>query len=216
MATILERNKNIKPKKKTAEDYAEDALYREVWEEVNNEKTQRFIKKYARVLIAAALGLLIVVVGIQIGVTTYRSSRLAAAQNYETAVANGDANALKAIGRAGHGAGADLALYQSYLISGDVDTLDYLAENGHSRDFRDLARITIANMRGDDMTGDQMRSYLGDLDTKKSPYYYTSRLIVAQRYLADGNVAAARPILDAIVADKDAPAIVAANAAALR
>ena len=43
MASILERNKNVKAPKKTREDYAEDALYREVWEEVNNEKTQRFI-----------------------------------------------------------------------------------------------------------------------------------------------------------------------------
>ena len=35
MASILERNKNVKAPKKTREDYAEDALYREVWEEVN-------------------------------------------------------------------------------------------------------------------------------------------------------------------------------------
>ena len=44
MASILERNKKLKPAKKTREEYAEDALYREVWEEVNNEKTQAFIR----------------------------------------------------------------------------------------------------------------------------------------------------------------------------
>jgi len=43
MANMLQRNKNIKqPIKKTRQEYAEDALYREVWEDVNNEKTQQF------------------------------------------------------------------------------------------------------------------------------------------------------------------------------
>ncbi|MDE5616045.1 MAG: hypothetical protein K2I81_04415, partial [Alphaproteobacteria bacterium] len=60
MASILERNKNVKVHKKTREEYAEDALYREVWEEVNNEKTQRFIKKYYRYIVAGALVILII------------------------------------------------------------------------------------------------------------------------------------------------------------
>ena len=49
MASILDRKKNMKPAtpKKTREDYAEDALYREVWEDVNNEKTIAFFKKYS-------------------------------------------------------------------------------------------------------------------------------------------------------------------------
>lgn len=216
MATILERNKNTKPKKKTVEEYAEDALYREVWEEVNNEKTQRFIKKYARQMMAAAIGLLIIVVGVQIGLNSYRASRLAAAQNYETAVANGDAAALEAMGRQGRGAMADLALFQSYLLSGKRDALEYLANQGHSRDFRDLARIHVVGLRGDEMTVDEVVSYLAPLDTEKSPYYYTSRLLVAQKYLSAGNRDAAMPILEALVADKNTPAMVAATAATLR
>ncbi len=216
MATILERNKNVKPPKKTREDYAEDALYREVWEEVNNEKTQRFIKKYARVMIAAAVALVVVVVGIQIGVTSYRARRIAAAQNYETAIINRDASALAAIGQSSRGASADLALFQAYLISGDADKLQHLADHGHSRDLRDLARIHVVQLRGDQMSASDVEQYLADLDTKKSPYYYTSRLIVAQKYLADGDAARGRGILDKIISDKDAPAIVAANAAALR
>ena len=43
MTSILERNKNLKkPVAKTREEYAEDALYREVWEDVNNEKRRSF------------------------------------------------------------------------------------------------------------------------------------------------------------------------------
>ena len=42
---MLERNKKTKAPQKTRAEHYEDALYREVWEEVNNEKTLRFIKK---------------------------------------------------------------------------------------------------------------------------------------------------------------------------
>ena len=44
MATMLERNKKVKAPKKTYSEHAQDALYREVWEEVNNEKTLQFVK----------------------------------------------------------------------------------------------------------------------------------------------------------------------------
>src|SRR5574344_1689770 len=97
MVSILERNKNIKPVKKTREEYAEDALYREVWEEVSNEKTQRFIKKYAKHLIIAAIVLVVIVAGIQFGVSSYNRSKVAAAKNYETAIVNMDAKALAAL-----------------------------------------------------------------------------------------------------------------------
>jgi len=216
MATMLERNKKVKAPKKTREDYAEDALYREVWEEVNNEKTQRFLKKYSRPLIAGALAILIVATGIQIGVHSHRAAKIAAAQNYETAIENRDANALAALAENTSGATSDLALFQAYLLDGDVNKLEKLANDGHTRDFRDLARIHVINIRGDKMSADDVEKFLAPVDTKKSPYYYTARLTVAQKYLADGNRDAGMKILDKIVADKNAPQYVVASAAALR
>lgn len=216
MATILERNKNIKPKTKTREEYAEDALYREVWEEVNNEKTLRFIKKYSRHIMAVAIGLMIVTVAIQIGVRTYRENKIARAINYETALNNLDANALMAIGKSGRGAMADLALFQAYLLNVDVSALETLAEKGNTRDYRDLARMHIVGIRGDDMTPAELEKYLSALDTKRSPYYYSARLMVARKWMAAGDVAHANKILDAIIADKDAPEIISATAQTLR
>ena len=54
MATMLERNKKTKAPQKTRAEHYEDALYREVWEEVNNEKTMQFIKKYSKHIMIAA------------------------------------------------------------------------------------------------------------------------------------------------------------------
>lgn len=216
MASILERNKDAKVKKKTREDYAEDALYREVWEEVNNEKTQRFIKKYYRYILAGALALLIVATATQIGLRMHRDAKIAAATNYETAVEKADATALNGIGRDGRGATADLALFQSYLLDKDVEKIEYLAEHGNSRDFRDLARLHVVGIRGDKMTADEVEKYLSPLNTKSSPYYYMGALTVAQKYLADGNQTKANKWLDKIIGDKNAPTSISATAATLK
>lgn len=216
MASILERKNKVKAPKKTREDYAEDALYREVWEEVNNDKTLAFIKKYSKYMIAGALSLLIVVTAVQIGVRTHHANKMATAENYETAVLSMDANALAGIAKNASGANADLALFQAYVLDNDIAKLENLAKNGATRDFRDLAKMHIVALRGDDMTAADVEKYLSDLNTKKSPFYYTSRLVIAQKYLASGDRNSANKWLDVIINDADAPAVVSANAQTLR
>ena len=106
--------------------------------------------------------------------------------------------------------------YGQYLLDGDIQKLEQLATGGHSRDFRDLARLHVVGLRGDDMTAADVEQYLAPLDTKKSPYYYTGRLTVAKKYLADGDRTTANKWLDVIINDADAPAVISANAQALR
>lgn len=216
MATILERNKNIKTPKKTRAEYAEDALYREVWEEVNNEKTLRFIKKYSKHILAAALIVLIIATGIQIGARTYQANRIATAVAYETALINVDANALAALADSSSGATSDLALFQSYLLDKDINKLETLAQDGNTRDFRDLAKLHIVGIRGNDISGKDMEEYLSDMNTKKSPFYYTAALTVAQKYLSENNLDAANKWLDKIINDSDAPTVITAVAQTLR
>ena len=66
------------------------------------------------------------------------------------------------------------------------------------------------------MTADEVEKYLSPLNTKKSPYYYTSMLTVAQKYLSDGDRENANKWLDIIINDADAPATISAAAQALR
>ncbi|MDR1337410.1 MAG: hypothetical protein LBJ73_00060 [Rickettsiales bacterium] len=216
MATILERNKNLKPNKKTTEEYAEDALYREVWEDVNNEKTQRFLKKYSRYLIAGALAVMIAVTAIQMLRHHNQASRVAAATAYETAIDGVDAGALASLGRNSSGATADLALFQSWMLTEDTATLEKLARDGHTRDFRDLAKLHLAAVNGDAMDAKAFENSLSDLNTRSSPYYYSAMLLIAQKYLASGDRATADVWLDKIINDQAAPLIVAANAQTLR
>lgn len=216
MASILERNKKLKPAKKTREEYAEDALYREVWEEVNNEKTQAFIKKYYRYIVAGALAIMIIATVAVIGVRTYRAHKLAIAENYELAVQKLDSNMLVSVAENASGATADLALFQAYVLDNDIEKLEKLANDGDTRDFRDLARLHIVGLRGDEMTAIEVEKHLEPLNTKKSPYYYTGRITVARKYLAEGNRDAANKWLDVIINDSDAPAAISADAQTLR
>lgn len=217
MTSILERKKNLKqPVKKTREEYAEDALYREVWEDVNNEKTQEFLKKYWRYIVAAVLGIMIVVCAIQIGTRMYYASKVATATVYENAIENVDANALANLAKDTGGATSDLALFQAYLIDKDINKLETLAQKGHTHDFKDLAKLHLATINGDKMEAAEFEKYVSSMNTKSSPFFYTSRLMVAQKYLSTGNKEAADKILDVIINDKNAPASISATAQTLR
>lgn len=216
MSSMLSRNQKVAPKKKTRQEYAEDALYREVWEDVNNEKTLKFIKKYYRHLIAGALVIMIIATGFQIGVRHINAKKMRTAEMYEEALASVDANNLAHFADDASGATADLALFQAYLLDGDVTKLERLATDGNTRDFRDLARLHVVGVRGDDMTAADVEKYLSDLDTKNSPFYYTACLTIAQKYLVDGNREVANKWLDKILNDKDAPASIVGTATTLR
>lgn len=217
MTTILQRNKNLKkPVQKTREEYAEDALYREVWEDVNNEKTQQFVKKYWKYIVGAVIAVMIVVSGVQIGLRMHRSAKLATASVYETALSNNDASALANLAKNSSGATSDLAMFQSYLIDKDAQKLEFLVVNAYTRDFKDLARLHLAAINGDKMSPDEFEKYLSDMNTKKSPLFYTSRLMVAQKYLSVGDRINADKFLNIIINDPDAPESVLLNAQMLR
>ena len=217
MTSILQRNKNLKkPVQKTREEYAEDALYREVWEDVNNEKTQQFVKKYWKYIVSAIIAIMLVMSGVQIGLRMHRASKLATASIYETALNNKDAGALANLAKNTNGATADLAMFQSYLIDKDTAKLEFLLNNAHTRDFKDLARLHLAAINGDKMSENEFENYLSTMDSKKSPFYYMSRLMVAQKYLSVGNRDMANKFLDVIINDADAPESILLNAQMLK
>lgn len=212
MANILKNRKSLP--KKTLDEYAEDALYREVWEEVNTQKMYIFLKKYSKHLIAGSIVILAIVIGIQISNYSHKKSITEFSTRYEMALANNDFNELNRLAVRTKSGMGDLAAFKSYLINRDVKTLEKLAENGATRDFRDLARIHLAGINGDKMTAGEFEKFMRPLDTKKSPFYYRASLLVAQKYLSADDKESAKEFLDKI--DSDAPNIISATATSLR
>jgi len=208
--------------RKTRSDHAEDALYREVWEEVYAQKAYDFARRHARILIAAATLILLIVAAAVLVQRIKQSNALELADDYESAMTMNPALAREALTRlakkSGGGMG-DLALFRAYklaLANGDrldaISKLESLAEDGATRDFRDLALIQLAQLKGDAMTGAEFQNMLAPLLTKRSPFYFTGLLLVAQKYLATGNRDDARPFLRKITSDADAPATISATA----
>lgn len=216
MTSILERNKKLNIQKKSRAEHAEDALYREVWEDVNNEKTTAFVKKYYKPIMSVAIGLVVIVAAIGFYRNYTAANRVAAAGAYEAAISSGDVGALTAIGRDGFGATSDLALFQAWMISNDNELLRELAAGGNTRDYRDLAKIHLAAIDGDNMNATDFEKFMSSVLTKSSPYYYTATLLVAQKYLAENNTEHANKFLDKIITDTNAPAVISASASALR
>ena len=123
---------------------------------------------------------------------------------------------MAAIGQNTSGALADLALFQSYVLTNDIAIIEKLARDGDTRDFRDLAKLHVIGARGDEMTGAEVEKYLSDLNTKSSPFYYTACLTIAQKYLSEDNVEVANKWLDKIINDNAAPASISATAQMLK
>ena len=230
MASILSGRKNSKIPKKTLQDHAEDALYREVNEEIHAEKTLEFVQKYSRQLIAAAIAILIIVIGFQLYRHNHGTALRRASEAYEQAayyMDSGDfsaaATAFARASKVSSGAMADIALFQSAQadIKAKNDAaatakLEQLAKNGNTRDWRDLAVLQLAAARGASMTAAELEKFMAPLQTKRSPYYFTGLLMVAEKYIAENDKAGAARWLDKIISDKDAPASIAGMAETLR
>ncbi|MCL2737384.1 MAG: tetratricopeptide repeat protein [Alphaproteobacteria bacterium] len=234
MKSMLEKfkkNKTAVPaQKKTLSDHAEDALYREVNEEVQAQQMYDFIRKYLRVLVAVAALAVVVVVALQLSKAQNAKTLRQSASAYESAIMMLDAGnpvaareALVRAARSSSGGMADLALFSAARIDlqmGDSDAgvakLEQLVRNGRTRDFRDLALVKLAMMRAEHMTGRQFEQFLAPVQTKRSPFYYTGMLLVAKKYLSVGEDVAARRWLDRITSDRGAPPSVVAEAEMLR
>lgn len=229
MATMLERFKKKEPKK-TLADHAEDALFREVSEEVKAQETYDFVKKHAKGLIVAAIIILIAVVGVQIVRRHAATARIQSAGAFESAMMmldNGNPSAASAallrVAQSSSGGIADLALFNAAKIDlqtgnrmGAAQKLEQLAKDGNTRDFRDLAVVNLAVLNADSMTPGDFEKFLAPLLTNRSPFYFTGLLFVAQKYLASGDQTTANAWLDKIINDSDAPKIIAASAQALK
>ena len=219
MANILNRNIKTKIIKKEKEDFAENALYREVWEDVNNEKTMIFLKKYYKYILILVTIILLSIISFQLS-HNYKLRKLnKIATIYENALAQGDLQTLSSI-ISNKTSISDIASFQSIIIEQNKEKqiieLEKIVKNGKSKDYKDLAKLQIAYIKADSLTGKELEKFLSNLTTKKSPYYYSALLIIAQKYSYENNDKKKNFYLDKIINDKDTPAVISISAETLR
>ncbi|MCL2017987.1 MAG: tetratricopeptide repeat protein [Alphaproteobacteria bacterium] len=219
-----------KTPQKTPADHAEDALYREVNEEIRAQQAYDFVRKHARILIAIAATAMIIVISVQLVKRYNAKTLLESAAAYESAVImmesgnpRAAAEALSRTASRSSGGMADLSLFSAAKIDlqtgdtmGGIAKLEKLAKDGSTRDFRDIATLNLATLKAGDMTPKEFEQFTASLQTKRSPFYYTGLLLVAQKYIAADDTETARIWLDRITSDRDAPIGIAAQAEMLK
>jgi hypothetical protein len=216
MAKDFSMVKNKQQIRKTIEEHSEDALYREVWEEVNAQKLYNFILKHIKIIVISSVTLVVLIAGIMMIKHIKNNNALEVAKQYESAM-NMDPKiaheALSRMAKSTSGGMRDLALFRAYQLSlaandrsEALDKLEKLAKDANSRDFRDLALIQLAEMKGTEMSADAFQKMMSPLLTKRSPFYYTGLLMVAQKYISENKNDMAKPFLKKITSEEKAPA----------
>lgn len=208
--------------RKSMADHSEDALYREVWEEVYTQRIYSFIRNYYKHLIALAILILLSVAVVMVVRHVRQSNLMDVAVRFESAM---DMNpqiaqeALLRIANSSRGGMTDLALFRAYqfaMATGDTDAavqnLNRLISRGATRDFRDLARIQLALLQGDEMSVNDFQRMIAPTMSKRSPFYYTGLLLMAQKFISEDRYSEGLPLLRKITGDRAAPASIAATA----
>jgi len=182
-----------------------------------------------RALIALAVVILLSVAAWQLFNHWNHARKHSAAAMYESAIAMMEGNptaASEALMRAAQkssGGMSDLAMFDAAkidLMTGKIEDatvrLEELANNGATKDFRDLATLYLAVLKADQMEPQTFEKFLSPLVTKRSPFYYTAQLFIAQKYLSVNDSDSANIWLDRIIRDESAPAVISATAESLR
>jgi len=216
--------------KKSLSDHAEDAMYREINEELDAQKLTDFVKDNMKLIIAFAAAAVIIVGTWQFMQARNNTRTIESATMYETAVMmmnTGNVMAareqLLRTADIARGGMRDIALWNTAMIDmqiGNTDEgigiLERLRRRGATRDFRDLATLHIAMHRADDMTARQFESFLSPLQNRRSPFYYTALLVIAQKHIAAGDDQSAQRFISRITMDGNAPVSIRLEAEMLR
>jgi hypothetical protein len=215
--------------RKTIHDHQEDALYREVWEEVRIQHFYDFVRDNIKWIFVAAILIIASAVVVQIIRHSNAETQKSEIVAFESAMAmaaerqiDGAEVLLVRMAENSSGGMGDLALYRAAQIatkagreSDAIAKLESLAKHGATRDFKHLAVIKVALIKSRDLTAKEFERALVPLMTKRSPFYYTALYLVAMRYAEDGDRAAGRKYATKIIDDKSAPLAIAAQAEAL-
>jgi len=203
-------------------DPAQEALFREVEEDLRAEQMHRLWKQYSSYVIGAAALVVVVVAGFQ-GWTAWQASvRAAEAERYFTAVAveGGDQAALVALGQDGRTGYAGLARLQhanALAAAGDtagaIGAYDSLSSDGSApKPVRDLAAMLAALRAIDVEDAATLRGRLAPLSADESPWRFMALEVLGTLNIRAGDTVTARQIFSTLAGEREAPPGVRARA----
>ncbi len=206
-----------------------DELFREVDEEVRQDRYQEMVKRYGTYVVGAV----VLIVGATIAFVVWRdsqeSARMADSERFLAAVVEEQSSSESALGQL-QAIAQDGTTGYRYLASlreaslladsgkkGDaVAVFDALAaDDTYSKTYRDLAQVFAVANGMDQMSRDEVRSRMEPLNTPDNPFRFSAREFLAVSAIGAGGSDDARELLRSIVEDPDSPLATRARASEL-
>lgn len=203
-------------------------IFREVEEEVRQERLQKWWKKYGNYVVAGVSILVIGVAGWKLWERYDQQQRLKASVEFETAAQ------MTSMGQ------NDLAAQQfamiakkapsGYALLAKLEQADTLLASGRTNDavalyikiaesdragLGDVARMRAAWAQGDKLSTEELKTLLAPVNDGKSHWRFMARELLAYRALHDEHPDASAKEFAALAADNDAPASLRQRASAM-
>jgi len=203
-----------------------DELFREVDEEVRQDRYQGLVKRYSTYVVGAV----VLIVGATIAFVVWRdsqeSARNADSERFLRAVVEEQTSSaaaldqLRKIAKDGTKGYRYLAsLREASLLAKDgksaeaVAIFDALAaDEVYSRTYRDMAKIFAVANGMDLMSGDEVRNRMEPLNTHENPFRFTAREFLAVAAIGVDDANGAREMLRSIIEDQGTPLAIRARA----
>ena len=203
-------------------------IFREVEEEVRQERLQKWWKKYGNYVVAGVSILVIGVAGWKLWERYDLQQRMKASTEMESAAQMSAAGASDMAAEA-YGKIAKKAP-SGYALVAELNQADELAAANHINEavaiymkiaekdkagLGDVARMRAAWAQGDSISTEQLKTLLAPLNDGKSKWRFMARELLAYRAWHDNHPAEALKQFSALAADNDAPAAIRQRAEAV-
>jgi hypothetical protein len=203
-------------------------IFREVEEEVRQERLQKWWKKYGNYVVAGISILVIGVAGWKMWERYDMQQRLKASSQIESAAqiaaAGQDDLAAQAYAQiakkapSGYALVAQLSQADEYMASGrtnDAVALYMKIADNDKGGLGDVARMRAAWVQGDKLSTEELKTLLAPLSDGKSQWRFMARELLAYRALHDDHTDVAQKEFAALAAEKDAPSSLRQRAEAM-
>lgn len=204
---------------------SEDALYREVDEDVRREQLANVWKRYGNAILAVSLGVIVAVAGIK-GYEYWRQQQAeAAARSYFTAARleaqgkTGEAAKTYASLASGQSGYAPLARFSQAAalaeggdIAGAVQAYDAIATSPAPKELAEAARVRAAWLLVETASPADLEARLQGLNDPASAWRSAAREILGLAWYKAGDLAKADALFNELLADAEAPSQARARA----
>jgi len=203
----------------TNEDHEQNAFFREITEDLREQKIKDIWKKYGTWLIGITTAIILTIATIQILGVIKQKTQLKEATTFENAMQSQSAKALETLATEGKYGYSDIAafhqadsLFQAGKKEEAIEKLRHITNTANHKIFKNLAIIKLAYHTADNLTQEELDQLLKPLKKKSAPWHDAAQELKAFFALKQNQKEEALKIFKKLAGDDSAPTSIRATA----